>query len=298
MRLVRSTATVGDCRSVLTLCLCAKVAGVFGHSATLKGHLMNRILLVLLFTGGLHSAWSQSTIAYTDGPPFQIPGEFVPATIDLDRDGSPDFSFISGFAMCTMDIPSSMCTWSFYVTALNTNALLIQTNYAAALLAGDWIGPDTATNDVWWGGGQVTLLTWWWSERLGTSGAGGPLATLGEGYLGVRFSSAGGIHYGWVHVRDTLVVDWAYETRPGVPIRAGARPVPAPLASPLVVRRGYLRLNAATEIGKAYQVQVKARLDAFPWTNLSFVVLATTTNILLDLPMTAPAQFFRVVEAD
>ncbi|HNQ74927.1 MAG TPA: hypothetical protein PKN95_15175 [Verrucomicrobiota bacterium] len=259
---------------------------------------MKRILLVLLFTVGSHAARSQSTIAYTDGPPFQIPWEFAPATVDLDRDGSPDFSLISGFVNCTMDIPTSMCTWSFHVTALNTNAFLIQTNYAAVRLAGDWIGPDTATNDVWWGGGHVTLLTWWWSERLGTSGARGPLGTLGEGYLGVRFSSADGIHYGWVHVRDTLVMDWAYETRPGVPIRAGARPVLVPLASPRVVRPGYLRLNAATEVGKAYQVQVKGHLDAFPWTNLPFIIPATTTNTTLDLPMTAPAQFFRVVEAD
>src|ERR1019366_5395004 len=69
----------------------------------------------------------------------------------------------------------------------------------------------------------VTFLTWWWSPRYGTSGSTGPLATLVEGYLGVRFSSADGMHYGWVHVRQTVVINWAYETRPGVPIRAGAR---------------------------------------------------------------------------
>ena len=272
------------------------------HSASDTGapktHSMRRILLILLFTAGSQWAWSQSTIAYTAGPAFQIPGEFAPATIDLDRDGSPDFSLISGFPICTADIPSSMCTWSYYVTALSTNALLIQTNYAAVLLAGDWIGLDKATNDVWWGGGSVTLLTWWWSQRFGTSGSRGPLATQGEGYLGVRFCSADGIHYGWVHVRETLVMDWAYETRPGVSIRAGARPVPVPLASPQVVRPGYLRVKAATEIGKAYQVQIKGHVDAFPWSNLNFVIPATTTNMMVDLLMTAPAQFFRVVEAD
>jgi hypothetical protein len=259
---------------------------------------MKRIVLVLLFTVGSHWAWSQSTIAYTDGPAFQIPGEFVPATIDLDHDRSPDFSLISTMPICTMDVPASFCSLAFYVTALSTNALLIQTNYAAVLPAGDWVGPDTSTNDVWWGGGNVTLLTWWWSPRYGTFGSTGPLATLGEGYLGVRFSGADGMHYGWVHVRETLVMDWAYETRPGVPIRAGARPVLVPLASPQVARPGYLRVKAGTEIGKAYQVQVKGHLDAFPWSNLSFVIPATSTNMMVDLPMTAPAQFFRVVEAD
>lgn len=259
---------------------------------------MKRIVLVLLFTVGSHWARSQSTIAYTADPAFQIPGEFVPATIDLDRDGSPDFSLISSSPICTMDVPTSFCSFSFYVTALGTNALLIQTNYAAVLSAGDWVGPYTSTNDVWWGGGNVTLLTWWWSQRNGTSGSTGPLATLGEGYLGVRFSGAGGMYYGWVHVRGTVVMYWAYETRPGVPIRAGAKPVCVPLASPQVVRPGYVRLRAATEIGKAYQVQVKGHLDAFPWSNLSFVIPAATTNMMVDLPMTVSAQFFRVVEAD
>jgi hypothetical protein len=259
---------------------------------------MKRIVLVLLFTVGSHWARSQSTIAYTAGPAFQIPGEFVRATIDLDRDGSPDFSLISSFPICTTDVPTSFCSLSFYVTALGTNALLIQTNYAAVLSAGDWVGPDTSTNDVWWGGGNVTLLTWWSSPRDGTAGSRGPLATLGEGYLGVRFSGAGGMYYGWVHVRETVVMDWAYETRPGVPIRAGAKPVCVPLASPQVVRPGYLRLRAATEPGMAYQVQAKEDLNAFLWTNLSFVIPAVTTNIMVDLPLADPAQFFRVVEAD
>ena len=266
--------------------------------ATTITHTMRRIVLVLLFTVCSHWAWSQSTIAYTDGPAFQIPDEFVPATIDLDHDRSPDFSLFSSIPICTMDVPTSGCSSSFYVTALGSNALLVQTNYAAVLSAGDWVGPDTSTNGVWWGGGNVTLLTWWWSPRYGTSGYSGPLATLVEGYLGVRFSSADGMHYGWVHVRQTVVINWAYETRPDVPIRAGARPVPVPLASPEAVRPGYLRLKAATEIGKAYQVQVRGDLNAFPWTNLNFVIPATTTNMMVDLPMTAAAQFFRVVEAD
>lgn len=266
---------------------------------------MKRICLVLVLLLTLGSQWarSQSTIAYTHGPAFHILDEFIlatfsPATIDLNRDRTPDFSLISTFLICTMDVPTSFCSSSFRVTALGANALLIRTNYAAVLSAGDWVGPDTSTNDVWWGGGNWTLLTWWSSPRDGTSGSRGPLATLGEGYLGVRFLGAGGTYYGWVRLRETVVMDWACETRPGVPIRAGAKPVPVPLASPEVVRPGYLRLRAVTEIGKAYQVQANGHLDASPWVNLSFVIPATTTNMMVDVPMAAPAQFFRVVEAD
>lgn len=260
-----------------------------------------KLLILLLLTGGTPCGWSQSTIAYSAGPAFQIPAEFIPASIDLDRDGSADFSFIGGVPLCTMDVPCSGCTWSFDVLILGTNGLLVQGSYASILSAGEWIAPVTSSNAVWSSAGNSTLLSLWWSERYGTSGSTGPLATMGEGFLGARFYGADGLHYGWVHVRlafAPFVVDWAYETRPGVPIQAGAKPVPVPLASPAVARPGYLRLSWLSEIGKAYQVQVKGRLEAFAWTNLSFVIPATTTNTMLDLPMSGAAQFLRVVEAD
>jgi hypothetical protein len=191
----------------------------------------------------------------------------------------------------------SYCWYSYFVTPLGANALLTQTNYAAALSAGDRVGPDSSTNGFYWYGGMVAILTWWYTPS--TSGTNGPLGILGEGYLGVRFSGADGVHYGWVHVvHDRIAMDWAYETRPGVPITAGAKPVPVPLASPEVVRPGYLRLKAATEAGKAYQVQAKGYLSALLWTNLSFVIPAATTNLVVDMPMTAQPQYFRVVEAD
>ena len=269
----------------------------FEHQ-NLKAHTMKRILLVVLFAIGPHWAWAQSTIAYTGGPAFPIPSEFAPASVDLDHDATADFTLVAGFAICTMDVPTSFCSMSLYVTSLGTNALLTQGYYASIVSVGEWVGELAPSNSVWFAGGNTTLLTWWWSPRNGTSGASGPLGELGEGYLGVRFSAADGQHYGWVHVREAVVLDWAYEMRPHVPIRAGARPVPVPLSSPHLVRPGYLRLTAATEIGKTYQVQAKARLDAFPWANLSFVIPATTTNMTVDLLVTAPAQFFRIVEAD
>jgi hypothetical protein len=132
----------------------------------------------------------------------------------LDRNGSPDFSFTGTMPACETDL--GFCSYSYVDTALGANALCVY-----VLSTGDRVGPDS----VGWGG-QMTMLTYWWSQRDGTSGTNGALATLGEGYLGVRFSSAGGVHYGWVHVRETVVMDWAYETRLGVPIAAGAKPVP------------------------------------------------------------------------
>jgi hypothetical protein len=259
---------------------------------------MKLILPLLWFTAVSQWAWSQGTIVHTEGPAFPIPGEFVPATIDLNGDGSADFGFISGFPLCTMDVPTSLCTMSSYAMSLGTNGLLVEGSYASVVSAGQWIGSATASNSLWSTGGNCTLLTWWWSSRYGTSGSWGPLAALGEGYLGVRLVCSGGMHYGWIHLQPTVVTEWAYETRPGVSIQAGAKPVPVPLASPEVVRPGYLRLAWPSETGTAYQVQTKARLDAFAWTNLSFVITATAVNSMVDLPISGQAQFFRVVKVD
>lgn len=55
---------------------------------------------------------------------------------------------------------------------------------------------------------------------------------------------------------------------------------------------------AETESGKAYQVQTKESLSDFSWRNLSFVLPASSTNALVDIPMTGKKAFFRVVEAD
>ena len=64
------------------------------------------------------------------------------------------------------------------------------------------------------------------------------------------------------------------------------------------MRPGYLRLKWSSEVGKAYQVQSKTRLDALRWTDLGFVLPATSTETMVDLPMDGSAQFFRVIEAD
>ena len=66
----------------------------------------------------------------------------------------------------------------------------------------------------------------------------------------------------------------------------------------MALRAGYLRLKWPSQVGKAYQVQAKTRMDALTWTNLGFVIPATATDTMVDVPMIGRAQFFRVVEAD
>lgn len=54
-----------------------------------------------------------------------------------------------------------------------------------------------------------------------------------RGYMGVELQRAGATHYGWIlleisdHTAFGSIVAWAWETRPGVPILAGAVPEPS-----------------------------------------------------------------------
>jgi len=131
-----------------------------------------------------------------------------------------------------------------------------------------------------------------------------PPGPLQRGFIGLEFELADGLHYGYFDVSVSGSVPaaslygWAYESRPGVPIKAGAKPVLVPMAAPQVARAGYLRLKWPSEVGKAYQVQARTRMDALTWTSLSFVIPATATETMVDVPMIGAAGFFRVIEAD
>ncbi len=68
---------------------------------------------------------------------------------------------------------------------------------------------------------------------------------LDSAYVGLRFDLASGTHYGWARIGSPFVgegggyiYEYAYETRPGVPILAGAVPEPSTWA--LLVGGGVL----------------------------------------------------------
>jgi hypothetical protein len=275
---------------------------------------MKRILFNVGLMVGIQLGHGQSTIAYFNGPAFQLPGiEGYANGIDFDGDNAFDFTFSASGVICLDDIPSSGCYQSFYISAAGTNALLWQNNQIL-MSAGNLIGSVTSSNVVWGNPGQGGLLTsFTFSPRYGTSGWTSPLGTLTNGYLGIRFYAADGLHYGWIHARlpnqnlgtsgfplelSPVILDWAYETRVDTAIVAGAKPVVTLQASPEIIQPGYLRLNWQTEIGKAYQVQSKENLVAPFWTNLDFIIVATATNAMTDIPITGEAKFYRIVEAN
>ena len=183
----------------------------------------------VLFASGISSTHGQSTIVYFHGPSqtFQYePSEPTDGAIDLNADGTPDFSFQLGYFICTADVPVSACSGPYYVLALGTNAILSQPfNQATVLRFGAGIGSAPPTNSTWNNSQQgATVTIQFFSARYATSGLYGPLADVGVGYVGVRFYAVDGLHYGWVRLRTypfVTVVDWAYESRPNTPIRAG-----------------------------------------------------------------------------
>lgn len=123
-----------------------------------------------------------------------------------------------------------------------------------------------------------------------------------DAYIGIQFPIEGHIHYGWIRLNHFeispggRIIEWAYESTPGVLIYAGLKPVH--LKAPVIARPGFLRLEWPAETGRRYQVQAKEQLDAPAWSNLSFALPATSTTIMVDLLMEAGVQFFRVLEVD
>ena len=184
---------------------------------------------------------AQCAIVYSPGPATQSPPLQYPPSqnVDLDGDGLADFSFWSSGAIVTHDIPSSGGLWPYYVGAAGTNQMLIVGYDAFLQPFGAEIGSNAPPAAIWgtpWFG--AGLAAYWWSlygreidGQLVYSGWGGALGDLGVAYLGVYFYAADGPHYGWVRVRlpspggslfdAPAVVDWAYDTRPDTPIRAG-----------------------------------------------------------------------------
>jgi len=246
-----------------------------------------------------HSISARYTLASSE----RIPDLYVDDLLDLDRDGQSDFN-ISGGSICTASIPP-FCTSSFSISCLGSNELLLNQISSVILQMGVEIGPQPPTNATW----SVTTGATLNSIGFGLGGYGywaGPLGFAGAGYLGPRISMADGWHYGWIHIRlpgsaengFLIVEDWAIEPHVDTPILAGARPFVMPEQSLGIVRPGFLRIQIPTEPGRSYIVQHKQSLDTQDWENATYIFIATSSGIQIDLPVGDTMGFYRVLEAD
>lgn len=240
---------------------------------------------------------------YTRASSERFPQLYQDNFLDLDRDSLPDYSF-TGNMVCTASIPP-FCTTTFGIVCLSSNELLLKNLSSVVLEIGSVIGPQPPTNAVWDVssgasvnsiGFGVTAYNLWY----------GPLGFIGEGYLGTRMPKSDGWHYGWIRVRLPgpaeegllIVEDWAFEPQANTPILAGAKPFEVAAQSLGIVRPGYLRIQIPTEPGRSYIVQRKPTLSTLDWENASYIFIATSQEIQIDLPIADAMGFYRNLEAD
>ena len=199
-----------------------------------RNHLGILGIISALFNGLVATPEAGSAIVYSPGPLPPPPPLVIgsPQAIDFDGNGVVETVFSTGFVICTADVPTSFCDWPFFIGATGSNQILVSGYYSAVQSLGELLGDVAPTNATWSSPGFEGYLTdQWWSHygreingQLVYQGWGGPLGSAGVGYLGVRLYSSDGFHYGWVRVQagfPGLVVDWAYQTQPDTPIRAG-----------------------------------------------------------------------------
>lgn len=192
-----------------------------------------RSVIVLWLLEMVFAAGVQAEIIHTNVP-FEVPLMGASRLLDINNDGLADFVFRSQPPLSTLDVPPSGSSWPFYFDATGTNEFLL-TDYTLALLPGALISSNAPVGAKWSAAGANALITAHWIRKNGetvSEGWNGSLGELKEGYLGVRFYAADGLHYGWILVQlpkssagnlplpvSPIIVDWAFETKTNVPIQ-------------------------------------------------------------------------------
>jgi hypothetical protein len=175
---------------------------------------------------------TRGTIKYFGSAPFFLPMAGR-VGVDLNRDGTDDFSF-GGGQLATASIPPSISSW-FDIIGTGSNQFVVGGSFVRGYSFGSWIQGDLAETfgGVMWTNSEVPARVALFTSTFIGDSWHGPLQNAGICYIGVRFFAADGIHYGWIRVRlpavtanlfqpsPPAVLDWAYEKRTNTPIRAG-----------------------------------------------------------------------------
>jgi hypothetical protein len=138
--------------------------------------------------------------------------------IDLDHDGSTDFSLVIKLVRYSTH---SLQPALFAYGNRPSHQIVARSGDALALKKKTRIGGGRAFR-------AFTLME--------TFEYGGPWANVSDRFLGVRFLINGEVHYGWIGFRmvgdanfGAYLAGWAYETEPDTPILAGDMGTAAPL---------------------------------------------------------------------
>jgi hypothetical protein len=196
---------------------------------------------------------AQAAIHYSGIKNLVVNSTTTPVSVDLNSDGVSDFVF------------------TYKHTTLAPSWLGIHDNTSAGIGGTAFIGSTTGNYDVhnlpanYLIRNTISLpLSWWVNDAeplAGTYSTAGDFNYSGaQGYIGVRFQTATGQKFGWIHWRtDTRatqgrIIDWAYEDSGG-PIRAGdtgqaVTPVPTLNQWGLIILIGLLAGLSVKKLGK------------------------------------------------
>ena len=202
------------------------------------------IALVMLLAAGIH-AHAQGIVYFSYGAGVWVgfSESFAPQDtliMDLNGDGVNDFRFVG----------ESAFGGGLYLEPQNRNGVLgyPADRFSSAYLvrrlaAGNDISSTTSSGLLYVGYNPQPLSSItgpYLLYNLSRGGdGGGEFARANsrqtEGYVGVQFFAADGLHYGWIRVRggnynDGRILDYAYNTVPGQGLAAGVVPEPSTLA--------------------------------------------------------------------
>jgi hypothetical protein len=172
------------------------------------------------------SAQSQGTIQYVQpATPIALFTRDFPEyySLDLDGDAVADMTFTYSFQFLGVQPAGANRILTLLSPPPNVGGSV------APLPSGFAIGPDSEAGSLGWYGQALDYNTLAVCFDVGCAGA-----FLGQhAYMGVEFQRAGAAHYGWVLLNVASdypagsIEAWAWDTRSGTPILAGAVPEPS-----------------------------------------------------------------------
>jgi hypothetical protein len=207
--------------------------------------------VVLVTAQWTSPARASETIAYSG---YLGQGLLLSTALDLNGDQVDEFQFQThyGGEPTTGGGFYAVTSATYSVTCSSLTSALLDGGELQFVTAGTQIG-SSLSSDSWSSFGSTLDYLFLNQTNLGVPFSPfeetGALAEVTVGFFGFRWQMSDGWHYGWVQLSNEvildmtfhprpLIVDWAYEMRPDVPIQAGA--VPEPTTGTLIAASGGL----------------------------------------------------------
>jgi hypothetical protein len=174
---------------------------------------------------GISAANSQ--ILYTDRSPGDIyTNAGSPILLDIDGDGTPDFSLIinKNSYTSTVQTGSSINTYNNVRASIRIQGVLKCGNWIQGSVSADALAkPDhVSVSKVF---SNDDLIAYYSTYRDAPPNLRGNFTDGNEHYLGLKFSGPTGMHYGWIRLKvegsNVIVYDYACEETPEASIHTG-----------------------------------------------------------------------------